>query len=305
MRITKTQLKAKRSKVLRHSPLEVSFWDRKLCSNAGGFRPAQFSIRTKNFDLRHTLECGQLFRCSKKDDGYCLIAGDKIIKLKQEGNVLFFEGCSRKFITNYLALEEDYGRIIKSLQKDKFVAEAIKRYRGLRICRQDPWECLISFICSSASNIPKIQKNISKLAQSFGRKIKNKAHAFPTRDEIKSLRTIRSCGCGFRSPYIFEAAKKADEKWLNSLRKLPYETAKKELMKLNGVGEKVADCVLLFSLGFGEAFPVDVWVKRVMEELYFNNKKTSEKKIREFARKKWGKHAGYAQEFLYHYRRNK
>jgi N-glycosylase/DNA lyase len=246
-----------------------------------------------------------LFRCSKKDDGYCLIAGDKIIKLKQEGNVLFFEGCSRKFINNYLALEEDYGRIIKSLQKDKFVAEAIKRYRGLRICRQDPWECLISFICSSASNIPKIQKNISKLAQSFGRKIKNKAHAFPTRDEIKSLRTIRSCGCGFRSPYIFEAAKKADEKWLNSLRKLPYETAKKELMKLNGVGEKVADCVLLFSLGFGEAFPVDVWVKRVMEELYFNNKKTSEKKIREFARKKWGKHAGYAQEFLYHYRRNK
>ncbi len=265
-------------------------------------------IKTRNFDLKHTLECGQLFRQEKKAGFYYLIAGGKIIKLRQEGDDLLFNGASEKFIKNYFALDENYEKIISELKKDKFVASAIKKYPGLRICRQNSWECLISFILSSASNIPKIKRNIDEISRCFGRKIKSGdyvSYSFPEKSEIKNLCTIRNCGCGFRSPFVYETAKKADEKWLSSLRKLSYEAAKKELMKLKGVGEKVADCVLLFSLGFGEAFPVDVWVKRVMEELYFNGKKTSEKKIREFAQKKWGKNAGYAQEFLYHYRRNR
>lgn len=265
-------------------------------------------IKTKDFDLKHTLECGQLFRCEKKDGFHYLNARDKLIKLKQEGNELFFEGASEEFIKNYFALDENYKKIISELKKDKFVASAIKKYPGLRICRQDPWECLFSFILSSASNIPKIKRNIEELSKCFGKKIKlgsYESYSFPEKGEIKELCTIKKCGCGFRSKYVYETASTADEKWLNSLRKLNYKDAKKELIKLKGVGEKVADCILLFSLGFGEAFPVDVWIKRVMEELYFNKKKTSDKKIREFAQKKWGKYAGYAQEFLYHYRRNK
>jgi len=266
------------------------------------------SIATRNFSLKHTLECGQLFRYEKKDGFYYLIARNRIIKLKQKKNRLYFEGASKKFIAYYFALDENYEKIIRSLKKDKFVADIIKKYPGLRICRQDAWECLVSFVCSSASNIPKIRKNLENLAKSFGRKIElgeYHSFSFPEKNEIRELCTIKSCGCGFRSKYIFETAKKADEKWLRKLKKLSYENAKKELMLLPGVGEKIADCVLLFSLGFGEAFPVDVWIKRVMEELYFKGKKTSEKKIREFAMKKFGKNAGYAQEFLYHYRRNK
>jgi len=265
-------------------------------------------IKAANFDLKHTLECGQLFRYEKKGSFYYLAVRGRIIKLKQEGDFLDFEGASKKFIIHYFALDEDYGKIIKKLKKDKHVASAIGKYPGLRICRQDSWECLISYICSSASNIPKIRKNINNLAKSFGKKIRLGnyiSHSFPAKNEIRNLCIIKSCGCGFRSRYIFETAKKADEKWLKKLEKLSYEKAKKELMRLPGVGEKIADCVLLFSLGFSEAFPVDVWIKRAMEELYFKGKKTSEKRIREFARKKWGRYAGYAQEFLYHYRRNR
>ena len=264
-------------------------------------------LKTRNFDLKHTLECGQLFRYEKKGADYYLAVRDRIIRLKQKGSDLVFEGAPKKFVVHYFALDEDYEKIISGLKKDKFVANAIERYKGMRICRQDPWECLISYICSSASNIPKIRKNLNNLAKSFGRKINlgnYVSYSFPTKDEIKSLCTVKSCGCGFRSRYIFETARSINENWLKKLKKMGYEDAKKELVKLPGVGEKVADCVLLFSLGFGEAFPVDVWVKRVMEELYFGNKKTSEKKIREFASKKWGKYAGYAQQFLFHSRRN-
>lgn len=264
-------------------------------------------IKTENFNLKHTLECGQLFRYEKKDGFYFLNAGERIIKLKQEKNTLYFEGASRSFVENYLALDEDYERMLKNLKKDRKLHKAIKNYSGMRIARQDPWECLISYICSAASNIPKIKRNVDNLAKSFGKRVKigdYASYSFPEKKGISDFCTIEKCGCGFRSRYIFETSKKADEKWLDSLAKLGYDDAKKELMKLPGVGEKIADCVLLFSLGFGEAFPVDVWIKRVMEKLYFDSKKTSEKRIREFARKKWGKYAGYAQQFLYHSARN-
>ncbi len=264
-------------------------------------------IITKNFDLKHTLECGQLFRYFEKNGYYYLTVRDKIIKLKQEKHRLFFKGCSESFLRNYFSLDEDYKKAIDELKKDKQLSDAIQKYKGMRIVRQDPWECLISYICSAAANIPKIQNNVYNLSKSFGRKIilgNVSSYSFPTKDEIKRLCTIKNCGCGFRSKYIFEASRKVDENWLNSLREMEYEDAKKELTKLPGVGEKIADCVLLFSLGFREAFPVDVWIKRAMEELYFNREKTNEKKIREFAKKKWGKNSGYAQQFLYHSVRN-
>ena len=264
-------------------------------------------IKIKNFSLEYTLECGQLFRYSKKDGFYFLVAGNKIIKLMQKGDELCFEGATLDFIKNYFRLDGDYEKIINDLKKDRHLAQAIKKYKGLRLCRQDSWECLVSYICSAASNIPKIQKNVENLAKSFGKKITLngfKSYSFPAPEEIKSLCTIKSCGCGFRSRYIFETAGRISEKKLNELRKLGYEEAKKALVKLPGVGEKVADCVLLFSLGFDEAFPIDVWIKRTMERLYFNSKKTSIKKLRDFAMKRFGKNCGYAQQFLFYSGRN-
>ncbi len=261
----------------------------------------------RNFDLKNTLECGQLFRYEKQGDFYYLVVRDRILRLRQEGNNLFFSGCSGKFLRHYFALDEDYEKIIRKLKKDRKIARAVEKYKGLRICRQDPWECLISYICSSAANIPKITSNVNNLAMSFGRKIQlgeYVSYSFPTKEEIKDFCTIKKCGCGFRSRYILETAGKIDEKWLKKLKKMSYVDAKKELAKLPGVGEKIADAVMLFSLGFGEAFPVDVWIKRAMEKEFFKGKKTKERRIREFAQERWGKLAGYAQQFLYHRARN-
>jgi len=264
-------------------------------------------IKTKNFSLEHTLECGQVFRYSKRDDFYYLVAGGRVIQLRQEGEFLYYHGASEKFIRTYFRLDEDYERIVKELKKDRHVAKAIEKYSGLRLCRQDPWECLISYICSAASNIPRIKGNIENIARNFGKKIALngfESHSFPEPADIKELCTIKSCGCGFRSGYILETAKKTGREKIKGLRCLPYEDAKKELMELPGVGEKVADCVLLFSLGFDEAFPIDVWVKRTMEKLYFRGRKTSIKDIRKFALEKFGRYAGYAQQFLFHAERN-
>ncbi|MEM4336493.1 MAG: DNA glycosylase [Candidatus Woesearchaeota archaeon] len=263
-------------------------------------------IKINNFNLQHTLECGQLFRYTKQNDFYFLVIRDKILKIKQENSILYFKGASKKFIKNYFRLEEDYERIINELKKDVKLSLAIKEYEGLRICRQDPWECLVSYICSSASNIPKIKNNVENLAKNFGNEIKLedfKTYSFPEPSDITDLCKIKKCGCGFRSKYIFKTAKTVTNEWLESLRNISYQEAKKELMKLPGVGDKVADCVLLFSLGFDEAFPIDVWIKRIMERLYFKGKKTSKKTIREFAVKRFGNNCGYAQEFLFYYGR--
>lgn len=259
-------------------------------------------LKVENFSLEHTLECGQVFRFNKANGFYFLVVRDKAIKLKQENHCLYFSGVNEKFIRRYFRLDEDYETIISILKKDKIIARTIKQYYGLRLCRQDPWECLISFICSTWTNIPNIKRTVEKLAGSFGNKISNEdfeSYSFPSPVEINNLCAIQNCGCGFRSKRIFETSKTTDEKKLALLKKLDYKEAKKELKKLPGVGEKVADCTLLFSLGFDEAFPIDTWIKRQMEKHYFGNKNTSIKKIREFAMNRFGKYAGYAQQFLF------
>lgn len=256
------------------------------------------SLKVTDFDLASTVESGQIFRWQKKDEGYEISHGTEKFFVAQKGETLEFSGTTPEFLKRFFALDVDYATIKKQLSKDKTLAKAIKAYPGIRVLRQDPWECTVAFLCSSFSNIKKIQLNLRKLTECFSLN-----HAFPKPTQINNHDKIKSCSTGYRSKYIYETSRKVSPLFFKYLQGQPYPQAKEALMKLPGIGEKVADCICLFGLGKGEAFPVDVWMQRVMEESYFNGKKTKEKEIRAFAAKKWGPLAGYAQQYLYHWRR--
>ena len=282
-------------------------------------------LTVNNFDLVHTLECGQIFRVRKivenppffgRDDWYYINTRDRFFKARQKGNRLEFYGVEEDFLIHFFSLDEPLEQILAEINKDKHINEAIARYPGLRLIRQDPWECLISFICSPASNIGKIKSTIEKLSEYFGRRLALdgvESYAFPEPGRINNFAKVKKSSAGFRTRYIIEANKNGvvwrgtrpvdGSSFVRVLKTLPYEQAKKELKKILGVGDKVANCVLLFSLGFTEAFPVDVWIKKVMQELYFHNQIVPNRTIEDFARNYFGKYAGYAQQYLYHYRR--
>jgi len=264
-------------------------------------------MRVKEFNLEHTLECGQIFRINKKDNWYYVNARDKFFKICQVKNDIEFHGASKEFITYFFSLDENLSKILKQINKDRYIEKSIDKYRGLRILKQDPWECLISFICSTASNIPRIKSKLNALSMSFGKEVSIGGfdnYTFPESGNINNYKKIVNAKTGFRAKYIFEANKTVNIRKLNSLKKLSYENAKIELKKINGVGDKVADCVMLFSLGFSQAFPVDTWIKKTMQLLYFDNTTVSNEKIRAFGLDYFGIHAGYAQQYLFMFSRN-
>lgn len=264
-------------------------------------------IKVKEFNLEYTLECGQIFRVNRVGDWHYVNAQDKYFKINQIGNEIEFHGVDKEFVIDFFSLNENLRKILKEINKDKYIEKAIDKYRGLRLIKQDPWECLISFICSSASNIPRIKSKLNALSRSFGKKLmldEVRNFAFPLPGRINDYKKIVAAKTGFRARYILDANNTIDIKHLNSLRTQPYQTAKNELKKINGVGDKVADCVLLFSLGFNQAFPVDTWIKKTMQLLYFGNNNVSNDRIREFGTGYFGAHAGYAQQYLFMFSRN-
>ncbi|MBI4141247.1 hypothetical protein HY485_05415 [Candidatus Woesearchaeota archaeon] len=263
-------------------------------------------LRVNEFNLQHTLESGQFFRYYLKDGFYYVISGNNFFKIRQQGKNLEFLGTKRKFVQQFLGLNHDFETVKKQFSKDKYLNTAMKQYSGLRIMKQNQWETLISFICSSASNIPKITKNVNLLAENFGKKINfenETAFAMPMIGEMNDLAKIKNCKVGFRAKYLFEANRIPTD-FFDIIKNLNYTDAVSQLTTLNGVGEKIADCVLLFGCNRLEAFPVDVWIKRVVQELYFDNKETNNKEIKKFGQEKFGKNAGYANQYLYHWRRN-
>jgi N-glycosylase/DNA lyase len=264
-------------------------------------------MKVKDFNLEHTLECGQIFRINRVDGWYYINAQDKFFKISQVENEIEFHGVDKEFITHFFSLNENLSKILKGINKDKYIKKSIDKYRGLRIIKQDPWECLISFICSSASNIPRIKSKLKALSESFGKKVSLDGvynYAFPTPGNINNYKKILNAKTGFRAKYIFEANNSVNSTNLNSLRTQSYKNAKNELKKINGVGDKVADCILLFSLGFNQAFPVDTWIKKTMQLLYFDNTTVSNEKVREFGLDYFGTYAGYAQQYLFMFARN-
>lgn len=281
---------------------------------------------TVPFSLEHTLNCGQLFRWEKLGGWWYGVVADRVIKIMQIGDKLIFKGfpeeAKQEFIKKYLRLDDDLPSIYSKIIKDKHVNRAIKLFYGLRISRQKPWECLISYICATYKNIPAIKKMINNISQRFGKKISFDGYEFYTFPQPLDLtrtnpKDLRSCGLGFRAERVLETAKilERGDFSLEALISMDYRNAKRELLSLPGVGPKVADCVLLFSLEKLEAFPVDVWMKRAATKLYANHfdstfvERVSSKgsitlkqyeAINAFGREYFGRYAGYAQEYLFH-----
>ncbi len=279
------------------------------------------------FNLESTLQCGQLFRWEKHGDWWYSVVEKRAFRVRQTDNTLEFENTNVDFVKTYFRLDDNLPQIISEICRDSLMKQAVHAFPGLRIARQSPWECLISYICATYKNIPAIKDMILELSRRFGEEITLESYRFYTFPEPDVLANatvneLRKCKLGFRAKAVREAARMVSRNRIDfdALKKADYETARSELLKIPGVGNKVADCVLLFSLEKLEAFPVDVWIKRVIQERYASHfdasfiAKLSEKKslspkaydgVGSFARDYFGRYAGYAQEYLFHYARSR
>lgn len=272
-------------------------------------------------ELSHTLMCGQAFRWRPEGGWFLGTVGSTAMKVRKAPGGLEVRSSppvSAGLVRSYFRLDDDLDAILKEVSVDRHIRRAIDRYRGLRLLRQDPWECLVSYVASSASNIPKISRCISKMSQNYGDRLELGGfvtHAFPAPETLAAAgaRALRGCELGFRAGYIAGIARDMTDpdsqglltpEGLRSLRQVPAEQARLKLLEFLGVGEKVADCVLLFSLDKLDTFPVDRWVQRVAERLFFRGRKLSPKKAREWGRGHYGRYAGYAQQYLFHYMRH-
>lgn len=274
-----------------------------------------FNLRVRDFNLEATLSCGQVFRWKKLHDGFWYgVLGKRVVKIRQDGNILSFSSSRTSYlaphtshlsslISDYFNLDFDYKKMIRSISKDPQIKRMIGSAYGLRIVKQDPWECLISYIISINKNIPAINCLIENICGKYGKKIEFEGvsfYTFPSPARLKHLKTsdIRACSVGFRDRFIKDAIHKvhSGKVDLKKLGGLNYQRAKDTLKTIIGVGDKVADCVLLFAFNKYVAFPVDVWIKRAMKKFYGIRK---DGEIGSFARKKFGRYAGYAQEFIY------
>jgi len=276
-------------------------------------------IQSKLFDLHRTLNCGQVFRWTLNEDQWWYgVVRDHIIKIRQVQNELEFFIYPKmpepaKFLSHYFRLDDDLEFIYQQICKDNYMEYAIKNARGLRLIRQEPWECLISYIISQQNNIPKIKRSIESLSRKFGTPyyIQEKIfHIFPTPaqlseanlDELKRGFKLDGCALGYRAKYVLKSASLIQNESLSfsleALKNFPYKEACKLLQKtFPGVGPKVADCILLFSADKLEAFPVDTWIRRLISKLY--SQKGSIRQIKQFCTEYFGQFAGYAQEYLF------
>ena len=269
-------------------------------------------LNVECFNLKYTLECGQCFRWECiEDNTYIGVIEDRVIKIKQQGNKLLIWSSLttnlEQAVSKYFDLNKDYLFLEKEIAKiDKNVEESLKYSSGIRILNQPLFETIISYIISANNNIKRISRSVKDISRKYGKKVlfeNNEYYLFPTLEEIANITIddLLECGTGFRARYIKNVINYFldNKNFLMNLENMDTETARKSLMSLMGVGPKVADCILLFSLKRGEVFPIDVWVKRIMEKLYFKDN-TGIKEISEFAKDKFGKYAGIVQQHLFH-----
>lgn len=275
----------------------------------------------KSFNLEHIFECGQCFRWNENEDGsYTGIVGKNVIKISMINNNIiaksYGEDDLQKLFNFYFDMETNYEEIKEKLRKiDNYMVTSIQHGEGIRILNQDLWETIISFIISANNNIPRIKGIIEKMSKKYGDEIvwnNEKYYTFPTVNQLSkaSVEDLRKLGLGFRDVRIFETTRMIRENQIN-LEKLHEEKntniVRDDLLQLSGVGPKVADCILLFStLKRFDVFPIDVWVRRVMNELYIKNEdetKVSKKQILEIAEEKFGNLCGMAQQYLFYWKR--
>ncbi len=274
--------------------------------------------------LVETLESGQAFRWRKISDGergdhYEGVIFGNLVRIRQaEDGILFAsspdaESSIKPILEDYLGLNHDLESIYADIRWDRQVASAIDDYPGMRILRQDPWECLVAFICSANNNIPRISQNVEDIASAFGPPIPaadTDRKAFPGADAIAEAgeTALRELGLGFRAKYIAASAERVanSEIDLFALRETPYDEALVEITTLAGVADKVGNCVLMMSMDKLEAFPVDVWIDRALREWYFSESESQSMprtRMREWAQNRFGRYAGYANQYMFQSRR--
>ncbi len=275
-------------------------------------------MKVKDFNLAQTLECGQCFNFEKLSDGsFVVIAFNRALHVKQIKNELIFENAKDEEIEKiwipYFDLDNDYAKIKRSIIKaDSNLKSIIDEYYGIHILKQDFTETLISYIISQNNTINNIKQIVRRICETYGKKagiVEGKQYyAFPSLKVLNEISEadFRDLKAGFRAPYLKDAVDKLSSKEIvgRKLSNMSYEEAKDKLLSIKGVGDKVANCVLLFGLGFTNAFPVDVWIKRIMEDLYFH-KDTAKDTIEAFGKEKFGDYGGYAQQYLFFYAQNK
>lgn len=286
------------------------------------------------FSLEHTLKSGQLFRWRKRGEWWYGVVSGSVLKIQQDGDTLrCITGSDRldsRFVTNYFRLDENLEHVLGTLTKDEVITRAIEKYYGLRLVRQETWECLGSFVLATNANIPRIEKMVAAICARYGTRFGfegDSYSSFPVPRALAgaAMADLRACGLGYRAPFLKRvAASVADGKIdFDGLASLPFDDSRNMLLKellgekvLLGVGPKVADCVLLYSCGKDEAFPMDVWIARVLAKSYprliappLRARLARDGKIKlsygdylrlsESVRKHFGQYAGYAQQYLY------
>jgi N-glycosylase/DNA lyase len=297
---------------------------------------SEITFPATDYNLAATLNSGQVFRWEAAGEGWQGVVGKHFVRLIQAPGGIRAEAAGRvenwDWLRHFLQIEVDYPAVLRSFPDDEPMREAVAACRGLRLLRQDPWECLASFILSSTKQIVQIRQIVARLCDEFGeplawprsagarpgatpephepcRRPALEWHAFPTPEQIAATTEaeLRRCKMGFRACGLLAAARQiaGGGLELEKVRALDYAAARAELMRLHGVGGKIADCVLLFAYGCDGAFPVDTWVERALQEWYFPRRRAGKQQLREFADRHFGPHAGYAQQYLFHHRRTR
>ena len=276
----------------------------------------------ESFELKHIFDCGQCFRWNEQDDGsYTGVFKGNVLNVKKIDNKIIFKGMVngniKEVVEDYFDLNRNYEMLKSELSKiDKYLKSSIEYGYGIRILNQDLWETIISFIISANNNIPRIKGIIERLSKKYGKEIEwkgEKYYTFPTLQELKdaTVQDFRDLGLGFRDIRLYETTQMLLDGKID-LEQMHKETdtlkVRDELLTLSGVGPKVADCILLFStLKRFDVFPIDVWVRRVMNELYIKNEdetKVDKKEIMKIANEKFGNIEGLAQQYLFYWKRD-
>ena len=273
------------------------------------------------FDLVSSLESGQAHRWAYPKDGhdgwYTGVVRGNLVRIRQTDNRVEFrcapsdEAAFAPRLAEYFRFDDDISKIYDVINQDERVADMVRQYPGLRVLRTEPWECLVAFICSATSNIPRIHQNMESISEAFGSPVSLNGwtrHTFPTPADLAEAgeAELRRLGLGFRAPYVHLASVAVLEGRLDldALIEMPYTEAKAALMERRGIGSKIADCIAVFSLEKLEAFPIDVWVRRALGEWYFPEQKTPpDRVLLEWAQERFGRYGGYAQQYLFHGRR--
>ncbi len=275
-------------------------------------------VPVRDYDLVATLTSGQAFRWQLRDDWWAGVIGEHWVRLQQRDVGIAAETPTKQddwsWLINYLQTDLDLNTVLLTFPDDEPMRTSIAACRGLRLLKQDPWECLASFILSSTKQIVQIRQIVSLLCERYGTLLPTPpghepVHAFPSAERLAAVSEaeLRACKMGFRAPYLLAAARLVASREIDlpSLFSCTVETARNRLMELPGVGNKIANCVLLFAYGFQQAFPVDVWVMKALRELYFPKRRPSPERLERFVSTYFGANAGYAQQYLFHYMRTK